>query len=356
MATRIPKIPKRSSMYDSSVDGLFIPKAKDEPKHDEVGKENTGTMLMEMDFSMLEYFPNHRFQLYTGQRLADMVESIKEHGILQPIIVWHKKDRYILLSGHNRVNAGKLAGLTKCSAIVRENLTYEDAILIATEANLRQRAFEDMSLSERAVCLKQHYDAIKNQGRRTDLLNEMENLANPHETGEKGTLSQTPKKLDAGASVGEEYGLSKDRIARYLRIATLIVPLLECLDAKKLGFESAYNISFVKEDMQAMIVKMITEENIPIDTKKSLLLHDYARNDILTEECVRQIITGERTRKSRSKHLKPIKLDAAVVARFFSKEQSQEEIENTIEKALEEYFAYMNGNIESIEMRKANKE
>ena len=107
--------------------------------------------------------------------------------------------------------------------------------------------------------------------------------------------------MGAGAFVSEEYGLSKDRIARYLRIATLIAPLLECLDAKMPGFEVAYNVSFLKEDMQAVLARMITEEKIHINTKMSELLHDYAQNGTLTEERVRQIITGERTRKPRSK-------------------------------------------------------
>ena len=150
MATRIPIVPQISALLDSGVGELFMPETKDEPAHAEAKKQNDDTMLMEMDFSVLEFFPEHRFRLYTGQRLADMMGSIKEYRILQPIIVWHKEGRYILLSGHNRVNAGKMAGLTRCSAIVRENLTYEDAMLIVTETNLRQRSFEDMSLSGRA--------------------------------------------------------------------------------------------------------------------------------------------------------------------------------------------------------------
>ena len=123
------------------------------------------------------------------------------------------------------------------TGIVKE--TNEDAILIATETNLRQRSFDDLSPSEKAYCLKQHYDAIKSQGRRNDLIKEIEELVNPHETGKNGTSVENPKKSDAGAAVSEEYGLSKDRIARYLRIATLITPLLDCLDAKTLGFEAA---------------------------------------------------------------------------------------------------------------------
>ena len=95
---------------------------------------------------------------------------------------------------------------------------------------------------------------------------------------------ENPKKSDAGAAVSEEYGLSKDRIARYLRIATLITPLLDCLDAKTLGFEAAYDISFVKEEMQPVIAELIVNDNCRIDTKKSILIHDYAKKGKLTEE------------------------------------------------------------------------
>lgn len=342
MAARTPKIPKVNSLLNSSMDGmdeLFQFKTK-EPSAD-AGAETPsgGIVLMEMEFSVLEFFPDHKFRLYTGQRLNDMVESIKEYGILQPIIVWHREDKYILLSGHNRVNAGKLAGLTKCAAIVKENLSYEDAVLIVTETNLRQRSFEDMSLSERAVCLKQHYEAIKSQGRRTDLLNEIENLVNPHEIKENSTSLGNPKKLDAGTSVSEEYGLSKDRIAKYLRIATLVTPLLECLDTKVLGFEAAYDISFVKEKMQPVIAELMVEENLRMDTKKSALIHDYAQNGTLTEERIRQIITGEKTKKPKGSGPRPIQIKAAVITRFFAGEQNPKEIEETIVKALEMYFA-----------------
>ena len=137
--------------------------------------------ILEMDFSLMESFPNHRFKLYEGQQLTDMVDSIRQFGILLPIILWYTEDgRYIILSGHNRKNAAQLAGFTKGPVIIRENLTYEDAVLIVTETNLRQRSFSDMSYSERAYCLAQHYAALKSQGKRNDLLAEIEMLLNPH--------------------------------------------------------------------------------------------------------------------------------------------------------------------------------
>ena len=347
MATRTPKIPARSTLLNASLDGmddLFDFKTKEDLSQPE--QENGGTGITEMDFAVMEPLPNHKFKLYTGQRLWDMVDSIREFGILEPLIVWVHDGKNTILSGHNRQNAGSIAGLTKGPVIIRENLTYEDAILIATETNLRQRSFDDLSPSEKAYCLKQHYDAIKSQGRRNDLIKEIEELVNPHETGKNGTSLENPKKSDAGAAVSEEYGLSKDRIARYLRIATLITPLLDCLDAKTLGFEAAYDISFVKEEMQPVIAELIVNDNCRIDTKKSILIHDYAKKGKLTEELLRQIITGEKTKAARSGSPKPIKIKETVINRFFGREQSRKEIEDTIVKALEFYFAQSSENPE----------
>lgn len=340
MAVRTPKIPARSTLLSSSLDGmddLFDFETKKEQNQSE--QENGKTGITEMDFAVMEPLPNHKFKLYTGQRLQDMVDSIREFGIIEPLIVWVHEGKNTILSGHNRQNAGSIAGLTKGPVIIKENLTYEEAVLIATETNLRQRSFEDLSPSEKAYCLKQHYDAIKSQGRRTDLIKEIEELVNPHEIGENGTSLENPKKSDAGATVSEEYGLSKDRIARYLRIATLITPLLDCLDAKALGFEAAYDISFVKEEMQPVIAELIVKDNCRMDTKKSALIHDYAKKGRLTEELLRQIITGEKAKVPKSNSLKPIKIKETVINRFFGSEQNRKEIEDTIVKALEFYFA-----------------
>lgn len=345
MAARTPKIPARNTLLDSSLDGmddLFDFKTKEETgKPGLETQENSGTGLLEMDFDLMDPFPDHKFKLYSGQRLQDMVESIREMGILEPIILWKHEGRHTILSGHNRVNAAKLAGLTKGPVVIKENLDHADAVLIVTETNLRQRSFDDLTHSEKAFCLKQHYDAIKRQGKRNDLLKEIEELVNPHETVENGTSLENPKKSDAGAAVSEEYGLSKDRIARYLRIATLAAPLLECLDAKTLGFEAAYDISFVKAEMQPVMAEMITDGGHRIDTKKSAVLHDYARKGKLTEELLRQVITDEKAKKPKA--AQPIKIKEAVISRFFDGGQSRKEIEETIIKALELYFAENSG-------------
>ena len=178
-----------------------------EPQQDTAPAPVQGGIL-EMDFSQMESFPNHRFKLYEGQQLADMVESIRQFGILLPIIIWHTDDgRHTILSGHNRKNAAQLAGLTQGPVIIRENLTYEDAVLIVTETNLRQRSFSDMSHSERAYCLAQNYEALKSQGKRNDLLEEIEILLNPHGCEENSTSSEVQTKSRSDTKLGQDYGL-----------------------------------------------------------------------------------------------------------------------------------------------------
>ena len=131
MATRTPKIPARSTLLNSSLDGmddLFDFKTKEDLSQPE--QENGGTGITEMDFAVMEPLPNHKFKLYTGQRLWDMVDSIREFGILEPLIVWVHDGKNTILSGHNRQNAGSIAGLTarspSLSSRVRQHLRWTD--------------------------------------------------------------------------------------------------------------------------------------------------------------------------------------------------------------------------------------
>ena len=122
----------------------------------------------ELDVNGLVPFTDHPFKLYEGERLDDMVRSIRENGIIVPIIVRPApnadKGIYEILSGHNRVKAGKIAGLIKVPIIVREDLTEYEARRIVIETNLIQRSFADLAHSERAIVLKAHMDTIREQG------------------------------------------------------------------------------------------------------------------------------------------------------------------------------------------------
>jgi ParB family chromosome partitioning protein len=138
-----------------------------------------GDPVFNLPLEKLFPYKSHPFKLYEGQRFEDMVDSIRISGVMVPVIVRPVDDfTYEILSGHNRVEASKAAGLETIPSIVRENLNDEEALLIVTETNLLQRSFADMSHSERAVTLSMHHEAIKKQGKRNDLIQEIENMVN----------------------------------------------------------------------------------------------------------------------------------------------------------------------------------
>ena len=305
--------------------------------------------ILEMDFSLMESFPNHRFKLYEGQQLADMVESIRQFGILLPIILWQTEDgQYIILSGHNRKNAAQLAGLTQGPVIIRDNLTYEDAVLIVTETNLRQRSFTDMSHSERAYCLTQHYEALKSQGKRNDLLAEIEILLNPHGSEENSTSSEVQTKSRSDTKLGQDYGLSRDKVAKYIRISNLIDPLILRVDTGEIAFLAAYDLSFVEDaEKQQQIADLMESDNYKVDMKKAELFHSYYETGKLTETAVVQILSGEKTRKPKSSKPQPVKIKPAVISKYFTPQQTQKEIEETIDKALARYFENQNKEVAS---------
>lgn len=297
--------------------------------------------IMELDIEILKPFPKHKFKQYDGQQLDDMVESVKAFGILLPIIVWQTEDgNNTILSGHNRVNAARIAGLTKVPVIIKTNLTPAEATLIVTETNLRQRSFVDLSHSERAFCLAEHYNALKSQGKRNDLLNEIEMLLNPNEMEENLTSSEIQTKLRTDEKVGQNYNLSRDKVAKYIRLSNLIVPLLDLLDNEGIGFLAAYELSFIEStELQQQIYDCVQSESFKLDMKKAELLREYYESKKLTELTIHQILSGEKLKKPKSPKKPQVKIKQSVISKYFTEQQTQKEIEDTIEKALEMYFS-----------------
>lgn len=300
---------------------------------DSKGPSNEGSVV-EMKFSEMVSFPNHKFKLYEGTRLDDMVQRIKNFGILLPIILWHKDDAYIILSGHNRKNAGQLAGLKKAPVIIKDNLTMSEAMLIVTETNLRQRSFADLSHAERACCLSEHYNAMKSQGKRNDMLQEIEILLQT----EEGTLSEMQTRCRTDEILGRDYGMSRDKVAKYIRIATISKLLMDLLDNGDIPFAAAYTLSFIENhDMQDSIANMVKSEHYKLDMKKATLLRTCYADETLTKQRIAQILKGEKVELAKPTTT-VVKLHHTVIQKYFSADKTSVEIEQTIEKALEAYF------------------
>jgi len=289
-------------------------------------------MIQNFQISQLTPYPDHPFKLYAGKRLDDMIKSIKEHGVIMPVIVRHIKgsnQKYEILSGHNRVNAAREAGFKEVPVIIRNDLTDAEAKLFVTETNLMQRSFADLSHSERALSLAQHYEAMKCQGKRNDLIGEIESLLNPQKSSSE---IQTKTKRRSDAEIGDKYGLSRDKVAKYIRLSKLIPTLLELLNDGKIAFNPAYQLSFIEDNILQNQIAEFIQNGSKVDLKKSEQLKECFAKGNLTSKKVEQIISGDDLPKR-----KPFKISAEIINKYFKHCQSDEEIEKLIIAAMEFY-------------------
>lgn len=301
-------------------------------------EKETKSGITEIEIEKLVSFSNHPFKLYEGERLNDMVESIKEFGVIVPIVVRPIGTSYQILSGHNRVNAAKLVGILKVPAVIKEGLTEDEATLIVTETNTMQRSFSDLLHSERAAVIYTRHKAMANQGIRNDLLNEIERLSKSNEIKEDETFSPLGKKLRTHEEIGETYKLSKNSIARYLRIFKLIDEIKEFLDKGEISIRAGVDLSYLSEEQQNMIVEITAENNYKIDMKKAEVIRDYSEKGKLNEKTAYSILSGELNKRTISNKPASIKLKQKLINKYFKPEAKQPEIEDIIDKALKLYF------------------
>lgn len=296
-----------------------------------VGKDGIASLPIDQN---LIPFSKHPFHLYEGERLADMVHSIKTNGVLNPIIVRGLSGRkYEILSGHNRVNASKMAGLHEIPAIIKSDLTDDDAWVYVIETNLLQRSFSDMSYSEKAIVLSTHYSKMFSQGKRNDILDELRQLEGLRDK----TSPQVGAKLRSDEKVGAEYGLSKNTVSRYLRISKLIPDLLAALDAGAFAFMPAVTISFLSEKHQQDVFKCLGLNGFSLDIRKADLLREYADNQALNSDTIFTILSGE-IKKPALRNDAPLRIKNSIIKKHFKPDTSAEEIQNVIDKALTLYF------------------
>ncbi len=295
--------------------------------------------IVDIELEKLMPFSKHPFKLYEGERLKDMVESIRELGIIIPIIV-HPIDnyKYEVLAGYNRFNAAKIAGLEKVPAIIKEGLTDEEATLIVTETNLIQRSFEGLTYSERVAAISERYKAMKKQGKRNDLINEIKRLANADKIGDGQTFYQLETRLRTDKKLGQEYSLSRNMIARYVRLSQLNKNLLGRLDNGEIAFMAAVTLSFISNDKQQMIEDILTTYSFRVDMKRAEVLRKYSEEGKLTEEAARAILSDEILKNTKGKSEKALRLKPKFLKKYFAADVSKTEMEETIAKALDLYF------------------
>ena len=274
-------------------------------------------------------FKDHPFKLYDKEKQQEMVESIKSQGVIIPIIARihpTEKGCYEILSGHNRTNCGKLAGLTTIPTVIK-NVNDIEASIIVTESNYLQRSLSDMKPSEIGKSLQLHYHAIKQQGKRTDLIKEIEDICNGKDDDNETDLTSRPVVAK----------LNKRNIQRYIRLNYLNNYLVELVDIGDIKIRPAVDISFLSTEHQAILVSVLQTSNYKIDMNKALKLKEYSREDKLTEDTTRYILSGAVFDK-KEKNITSIKLPIKKINQYIDFEnKTSKEIQEYIIDALKEY-------------------
>ena len=196
--------------------------------------------IYEIPLSEIDEFPNHPFHVRLDEDMDQLVESIKERGIITPVTLRQKPDgRYEIVSGHRRTKACELAGLTTVKAEIKE-LSRDEAIILMVESNLQRTTILP---SEKAFSYKMRLEAMNRQGQRTDL-----------------TSRPVVEKLDSAESVGTAQGDSGRQVQRYIRLTHLIEPLLDLVDSGKIAFRPAVELSYLTEGEQNSLLDSINSE------------------------------------------------------------------------------------------------
>ena len=287
-------------------------------------------------------FRKHPFRLYEGERLEDMIASITDNGILTPVIIRKIEPdedgyEYEMLAGHNRQNVAILINLAVIPCIVKENLSDQEAWVYVIETNVLQRSFKEMLPSEKAAVLALRHSKMFSQGKRNDIIAELEKLANPQNYKENSTSGIECQKLDSRDKAGADYELKGRTVANYLRVNELIPDLKTRVDNGEFPIVAAVSISYLAKNEQAMVGAVLDENDYKLDPKKAVLLRGYGGR--LTPELAGQIISGEKNRKPKNTAPPPLKVKHTIYSKYFAPGTKQNEFERIVDQALALYFS-----------------
>ena len=275
--------------------------------------ENTSAsgQISDLQLSVLQPFSRHPYKVRDDEAMRDMVESVKQYGVLSPAIARPMPDGgYELVSGHRRKRACELAGLETMPVIVRE-LDDDAAAILVVDSNLQR---EDLLTSERAFAYKLKLEAIRHQGERTDL-----------------TSAQVGPKLTAAEKVAEESPDSKSQIKRYIRLTELIPPLLDKVDERKIAFNPAYELSFLTKDEQTMLLDAMDSEQATPSLSQAQRLKQFSQRGELNAAVMRAIMSEEK------KEVERVTLKSETLRKYFPASYTPKRMEETIIRLLEQW-------------------
>ena len=263
--------------------------------------------VQEIPLDQLKPFRNHPFKVRNDQRMLDTVDSIREYGVLVPAIARPDPEGgYELISGHRRKRGCEMAGLQTMPVIIR-NLDDDAAVLVMVDSNIQR---EELLPSERAFAYKMKLEALKHQGARSDL-----------------TSRQVVGKLEMADVVGQNAGESGRQVQRYIRLTELISELLDMVDERKLAFNPAVEVSYLKRDEQRMLLEAMDAEQTTPSLSQAQRLKKFSQEGRLTEEAMSAIMSEEK-----KSDMDKVTLRSDTLRRYFPKSYTPKQMEQTIIK------------------------
>ena len=266
--------------------------------------------VQEIPLDQLKPFKNHPFKVRDDQRMLDTVDSIREYGVLVPAIARPDPEGgYELISGHRRKRGCEMAGLQTMPVIIR-NLDDDAAVLVMVDSNIQR---EELLPSERAFAYKMKLEALKHQGARMDL-----------------TSCQVGTKLRADEKLAESVNESARTVQRFIRLTELISELLGMVDERKLAFNPAVEVSYLKRDEQRMLLEAMDAEQTTPSLSQAQRLKKFSQEGRLTEEAMSAIMSEEK-----KSDMDKVTLRSDTLRRYFPKSYTPKQMEQTIIKLLD---------------------
>lgn len=302
-------------------------------------KHSSIAEIVQLDVNSLIPYKNHPFKMYSGKRLEDMVDSIKENGVMNPIIVMPENGKYMILSGHNRARAAELAGFKQVPALVKEDISQGAAKLIVTQTNFFQRALTDMLPSEKAWAFKLELEGLKEERKLSQKVDEIELLENQDKASDLNTHSksvQIEHLSKSRDSLARRYDVSGAEVQRYIRLTHLVPELMDMIDDEKIPVNAGVPISHLSLNEQIQLYEILSELKCRVDIEKGELLKSYSKQSKLTPDTIQDILNGKikLIGSIKKNYTAPVAIKPKILTKFFTVETNTE-IVTKVEKALE---------------------
>ncbi|MGN8762200.1 ParB/RepB/Spo0J family partition protein [Oribacterium sp. HCP3S3_B9] len=272
--------------------------------------------IRSVPLSQLHPFKDHPFKVLDDDAMSETVESVKQIGVVVPLIARPAEDGYEIVSGHRRHHAAELAGLEAVPVIVRE-MDDDSAVIFMVDSNLQR---ENILPSEKALAYKMKMEAMKRQGERKDLQAD-------------GTSRQVVGKLEAADVIGQETGESGRQVQRYIRLTNLIPEVLDMVDQKQIAFNPAVELSYLKPEEQQDFLEAIDMTQTAPSLSQAQRIKKLSQEGACTADAICDVMS-----EAKKPEVGRLTFSTDSLRKYFPKSYTAKQMEETIIRLLEQYM------------------